>query len=342
MWKYVARKLLLAIPLVWCVVTLIFVLLEASPGTIADKFFTPDIPPEVREMIVAKYQLDRPAWIRYLVMLRNLALFDFGRSMAQERPVLDIIALSLPNTMLLSFVTLCVVYPCGIVVGTIQAVRQNTPIDTGLSIGSLVVYSMPEFWLALMLQLLVAFYWSGWVDAQVAAGSLSETLGNLLSLPASGMKDDVMYEFMTPGEQLLDRAKHLILPGVAIGLASMAATARYMRSSVLEVIRQDYVRTARAKGLRERTVVVRHALRNALLPVVTLLGLSLPSLFSGGVVLETIFAWPGMGRTIVSAIYQQDTPVIIGCFYVYTLLVVAGSTVADIAYAWVDPRIRYD
>ena len=127
-----------------------------------------------------------------------------------------------------------------------------------------------------------------------------------------------------------------------MGLASMAATARYMRSSVLEVIRQDYVRTARAKGLREITVIVRHAMRNAMLPIVTLLGLSLPSLFSGGVVLETIFAWPGMGRVIVSAIHTQDTPLIVACFYVYTLLVVTGGLVADIAYAWVDPRIRFD
>jgi peptide/nickel transport system permease protein len=339
--KYIVRKLLLAIPLIWCVVTLIFVLLELSPGNIADKFFTPETPPEVREMIIAKYHLDDPAWMRYLVMLRNLALFDFGRSMAQERPVFDMIAEYLPNTLLLSMVTLLVIYPTGILLGTIQAVRQNRPTDTILSVGSLVLYSMPEFWFAMMLQLLVAFYWSGWIGDLAARGSLSDGMATLLTLPSSGMTDP-MYDYMTPFEQAVDRIKHLVLPGVAMGIASAAASARYMRSSLLEVIRQDYIRTARAKGLQERTVVMRHAMSNAMLPMVTLLGLSLPALFSGAVVLETIFAWPGMGRLIVGAIYQQDTPVIIACFYVFTLLVVAGNLIADIAYAWVDPRIQYD
>jgi peptide/nickel transport system permease protein len=340
-WKYIARKLFLALPLIWCVVTLIFVLLELSPGSIADKFFTPETPPEVRDMIVAKYHLDDPAWLRYLVMLRNLVLFDFGRSMAQERPVFDIILESLPNTMLLATVTLCVIFPVGIVLGTIQAVRQNRPTDTVLSVGSLVLYSMPEFWFAMMLQLLVAFYWGGWIADLERSGAISYDLANTLSLPFSGMVDPVV-EAETWWEWIVDVGKHLVLPGVAMGIASAAATARYMRSSLLEVIRQDYIRTARAKGLQERTVILRHALRNALLPVVTLIGLSLPALFSGSVVLETIFAWPGMGRVIVDAIYQQDTPLIIACFYVFTLLVVAGNLVADIVYAWVDPRISYD
>src|SRR5262245_13337465 len=126
MWKYIARKLLLVIPLVWCVVTLIFILVELSPGDISDKFFNPETPPEVRHLIIQKYHLDDPAWIRYLFMLKNLVLFDFGRSMAQERPVFDIILQALPNTIVLSLVTLCVVYPTGILLGTIQAVRHNT------------------------------------------------------------------------------------------------------------------------------------------------------------------------------------------------------------------------
>ena len=138
----------------------------------------------------------------------------------------------------------------------------------------------------------------------------------------------------------MDRLKHLLLPGLALGIASAAGTARYMRSSMLEVIRLDYIRTARAKGLPERTVVFKHALRNALLPIVTLLGLSLPYLFSGSVLVEIIFAWPGMGRLIVGAIFTQDTPLIIACFFVFSLMVVAGNLVADILYSIVDPRIR--
>ena len=145
---------------------------------------------------------------------------------------------------------------------------------------------------------------------------------------------------MTPGEKFVDRLQHILLPGIALGLASAAGTARYMRSSMLEVIRLDYIRTARAKGLPERTVVFKHAMRNALIPIVTLLGLSLPYLFSGSVLVEYIFAWPGMGRLIIEAIRSQDTPVITGCFFVFTLMVVIGNLLADILYSIVDPRIR--
>jgi peptide/nickel transport system permease protein len=316
---YLLKKLSLAPLLVWAVVTLIFVLLELSPGDVADKYFNPETPPEVRAMIVAKYHLDDPAGVRYLAMLRNLVTFDFGRSMAQDRPVFDIIWQALPNTVLLSGISLLVTYPTGILVGTLQALRQNRPPDTVASVATLLLYSMPEFWLAMMLQLVAA---------------------RTGLLPTSGMMDPVSYEYMSPSEQLWDRALHLVLPGVAMGLTAAGVTARYMRSSMLEVIRQDYVRTARAKGLREGAVIVRHAMRNAMLPVITLMGLSVPALFSGTLIIETIFAWPGMGRTIVGAIFAQDTPLIIACFYVFTLLVVAGNLLADLAYAWADPRIR--
>ncbi|MEZ4240883.1 MAG: ABC transporter permease [Myxococcota bacterium] len=341
MWKYLLRKLVLVVPLVWSVVTLTFILVELSPGDISDKFFTPETPPEVREMIVEKYHLDDPAWVRYLAMLRNLATFDFGRSMAQERPVFDLIGDALPNTLLLSIVTLLVLYPVGILVGTLQAVRHNSAFDTSASVGMLVMFSMPAFWLALMLQL-AAFYWAGTLTDAVRAGALSKSVADLLTLPSAGMVDAVMYDYMTPAEQLFDRAKHLLMPGVALGIASAGSTARYMRSAVLEVIRQDYIRTARAKGLREPAVILRHAMRNALLPIITLLGLSVPALFSGTVLVEVIFAWPGMGRLIVDAIFTQDTPVIIACFYVSTLLVAAGNLLADVAYAWADPRIRLE
>lgn len=340
--KYIARKLLLTIPLLLGVVTLIFFLIEATPGSVADKFFTPDTPPEVREMIVAKYRLDEPAVVRYLYMLRNLAFFDFGVSMAQERPVFDIVREALPNTLLLSLITLAIIYPTGILLGTLQAIRHNRASDTTISVVSLFFYSMPSFWLAMMLQLLVAFYWSGWIEGLGQRGVLGDNLVMLLSLPSSGMYDVVSYDYMTPFEQVIDRLKHLILPGFAMALASAAGTARYMRSSLLEVVRQDYIRTARAKGLLEGRVILKHAMRNALLPIITLFGLSVPYLFSGAVLVETIFAWPGMGRLIVTAIYTQDTPLIVALFFISTLLVVLGNLVADVAYAFVDPRIQYD
>ncbi|MBW1879581.1 MAG: ABC transporter permease [Deltaproteobacteria bacterium] len=320
--KYILRKLLLAIPLLWGVVTIIFFLIELSPGSVADHFFTPETTPEVREMIIAKYGLDQPAFFRYLLMLRNLAMLDFGHSMVQERPVFDMVMEALPNTLILSAVTLMIIFPTGILLGTVQGVRQGRPVDTGISIGSLFFYSMPSFWLALMLQLIFTMHWK--------------------LLPTSGMYDMVWYDSLGFGGQLWDRALHLVLPGLAMGLAAAAGTARYMRSSLLEVIRQDYIRTARAKGLPERVVIGKHALRNALLPIITLMGLSLPFLFSGSVLVETIFAWPGMGRLIVNAIFAQDTPTIVACFFVFTLVVVAGNLIADLMYAVIDPRIQYD
>ncbi|MCO4743500.1 MAG: ABC transporter permease [Proteobacteria bacterium] len=322
MLKYLLRKLVLVLPLLIGVITLIFILIELSPGDVADKFFTPETTPEVREKIVAKYGLDKPAWFRYLLLLKNLAVLDFGTSIAHGEAVTTLIGEALPNTLILSVVTLLIIYPVGVALGTIQGVKHGTVVDSGASIVSLFFYSMPSFWLALMLQLYFTLKWE--------------------LLPTSGMHDPVMYEFMSTPEKIQDSLLHIILPGVAMGVASAAGAARYMRSSVLEVIRQDFVRTARAKGLPERQVVSKHVIRNAMLPIVTLLGLSLPFLFSGSVLIETIFAWPGMGRLIVSAIFSQDTPVVIGCFFVFTLVVVTGNLLADIAYALVDPRIKYD
>ncbi len=321
MFSYTIRKLLLAIPLLIGVITLIFGLIELSPGDATDRFFTPETPPEVRQLIEQKWGLDKPAGHRYLLMIGNLARGDFGRSIFQERPVFDIIFEALPNTILLSLVSLLIIQLVGITLGTIQAMRQYTPSDAGISVVSLFFYSMPRFWLALMLQLIFALLWP--------------------ILPSSGMTDAVMHDYMTPFEQFMDYCVHLILPGLALGVASAAGIARYMRSSLLEVIRQDYMRTARAKGLSETTITVKHGMRNALLPIITILGLQLPFLFSGSVLVETIFAWPGMGRLIVEAIFTQDTPVVIACFFVFTLIVVMGNLIADILYAIVDPRIRY-
>ena len=325
MLQYIIRKLLLAIPLLLGVITLIFILIQLSPGDATARFFTPETPPEVRQMVMVKWGLDKPIHVQYLRMLANLATGDFGISIAQERPVFEIIAEKLPNTLLLSAVTLSVVIVTGLSLGIAQSIRQYSVFDNLASVLSLFFYSMPSFWLALMLILLFAL--------KLKTGDGSPLL------PASGMVD-VMHDFMTPAEKIWDRARHLILPGLGLGVASSAGMARYMRSSMLEVIRQDYVRTARAKGLSERKVILKHTVRNAMLPIVTLIGLSLPFLFSGSVLIEYVFAWPGMGRVIVEAIFTQDTPLIIACFFVFTILVVAGNLIADVAYSVVDPRIR--
>jgi peptide/nickel transport system permease protein len=184
---------------------------------------------------------------------------------------------------------------------------------------------MPGFWFALMLILLFALKASQW--------------GWPVRFPASQMTS-VGYEFMSPMAQLKDRFMHLLLPAVALGIGSTAGVARYMRGSMLEVIRQDYVRTARAKGLSERVVVFKHALRNALLPIITLLGLTLPYLFGGAVLVETIFAWPGMGRLIVEAVYTRDYPLVMATSFVISVMVIMGNLLADVLYAVADPRIR--
>ncbi|MFT4977144.1 MAG: peptide/nickel transport system permease protein [Myxococcota bacterium] len=318
--SYIFRKLLLSIPLILGVITLIFILVQLSPGDATDRFFTPETPPEVRQMVMEKWGLDQPVHIQYLRMIGNLSTGDFGTSIAQERPVFDIIGEKLPNTLLLSGVTLSIIIFTGVSLGIAQAIRQYSIFDNLASVISLFFYSMPSFWLALMLILIFSLH--------------------LELLPASGMVDAVSHDFMSPSQKFWDRVRHLILPGVGLGVASSAGMARYMRSSMLEVIRQDYVRTARAKGLSETTVVLKHSVRNALLPIITLVGLSLPFLFSGSVLIEYVFAWPGMGRVIVEAIFTQDTPLIIACFFVFTILVVTGNLLADIAYSMVDPRIR--
>lgn len=318
--RFVVRKLLLAVPLLVGVLTLIWLLLELRPGDVCDAFLSEDMHPETIAAIRLRLGCDLPAALRFATQVGRALRLDFGDSLALGRPITALIRETLPNTVLLSVLAIVTGQCIGITTGIVQSVRQHRWEDTALAFGTLFFYSMPGFWLALMLQLAFTLWWP--------------------VLPSSGMTDPVMYDYLTSGQQILDRAKHLILPTLTLGLAAAAQDARYMRSSMLEVLRQDFVRTARAKGLPEWRVVLHHAFRNALLPLVTLLGLNLPFLFSGSVLVETVYGWPGMGRLIVEAINAQDVPVILGCFYVFTLLVVAGNMMADVLYGVVDPRIR--
>jgi peptide/nickel transport system permease protein len=325
MGSYLIRRLLGAIPLLLGIVTLLFLALSLAPGDPTAYYVTPGVPPEVREQLRQNLGLDQPLPIRYVKWLGAFARGDFGYSFGQGRPVAEVLRDALPNTLTLAGVSLVLIFLVGVAVGALQAVRQHRWVDRLLSMGSLFFYSMPSFWLALMLVLifsLKAYQWN-WA----------------LALPATGVTS-VDYEFLSTGGKILDRIRHLILPVATVTLVSAAGIARYTRGQMLEVIRQDYVRTARAKGLRERAVVLRHILRNSLIPVVTLLGLSLPMLFSGTVFTETIFAWPGMGRTIVDAIFQRDYPVVLAASFFFAAMVVIGNLIADLLYAVVDPRIR--
>jgi peptide/nickel transport system permease protein len=324
---YVLRRLLLAIPLLLGIATLIFFVLNLAPGDPTSFYLNPNTPPEVVEQLRANLGLDQPIHVRYAKWLSAFARGDFGHSFSQSRPVLDILKEALPNTVILTVLALVLVFLGGIALGALQAVRQHSAFDRSASVAALFFYSMPPFWLALMIMLLLALKAHQW--------------GWPIAFPATGITSEG-YEFMSTGQKVADRLMHLVLPVLTLTLGLTAGVARYTRGQMLEVVRQDFIRTVRAKGLPERAVMVNHALRNSLIPVITLLGLYLPYLFSGAVFVETIFAWPGMGRVIFDAIFQRDYPLVMATSFVFAVMVVLGNLLADVLYAVADPRIRYD
>lgn len=323
--RYVGRRLLQSIPILLGIVTVTFLLLHLAPGDPTTAYFNPNVPPDVLDTMRRNLGLDDPLHIQYAKWVESFFTGDFGYSFSQHRPVAEVLAEALPRTLLLSGISLVVIFVLGCATGVVQAVRQYGVGDTVLTFLTLFIYSVPGFWLGLMLILLVS----------------SPITPEALRLPISGMTS-IGYEQMGLLEKIGDRAAHLVLPTLALGLASAAGVSRYMRGSMLEVVQQDYVRTARAKGLSERRVLLRHALRNALLPVVSLLGLYLPLLFGGSVVIEVVFSWPGMGRLLYDGILTRDYPVVLAATFLFGLLVVAGNLLADLLYALVDPRVRYE
>jgi peptide/nickel transport system permease protein len=323
---YLLRRLLGAIPLLLGILTLIFFVMHLAPGDPTDRIFSnPNVSPEVIEQMRRNLGLDQPIHVQYGRWLWSFVRGDFGYSFGQMRPINEILPTVLWNTLQLTLISLVVIFILGMLIGIVQAVRQYSIADNVLTFLALFFYSMPSFWFALMLILIFS----------LRAGQE----GWALQFPASGMTG-IEYEYMGAGGKLLDRARHLFLPAVALGIGSAAGVARYMRGAMLEVIHQDFIRTARAKGLSERTVIFKHALRNALIPIITLLGLYLPFLLSGAVLVETIFAWPGMGRTIVEAILARDYPLVMATSFVIAAIVVLGNLLSDVLYAVVDPRIR--
>lgn len=321
---YLVRRLLGAIPLLLGILTIIFFVVHLAPGDPTARFFNPNVSPEVIEQMRRNLGLDQPLHIQYWKWLTSFLSGDFGYSFGQMRPIGEILPEVLWNTMQLTLVSLVVIFAVGMLIGIVQAVRQYSLADNVLTFGALFFYSMPSFWFALMLILIF---------------SRGQDAGWLFNWPASGMMS-IDYDYLSAGAKAGDRIRHLTLPAIALGIGSAAGVARYMRGSMLEVIHQDFIRTARAKGLSERTVIFKHALRNALIPIITLVGLYLPFLLSGAVLVETIFAWPGMGRAIVEAILARDYPMVMATSFVIASLVVLGNLLSDVLYAVVDPRIR--
>ena len=325
MWRYIVRRLLQAIPLLFGIATITFVFVHLAPGDPMDMYLEErsrrEMDPQVLELLRHKYGLDQPLPVQYVKWMGNLAHGDLGESFRYRRPVSSLIAERIPYTLQLSALAILFDVLLGVALGIIAAVRQYSMVDKTVTIGSLIIYSIPGFWLALMLVLIFSV--------------------NLGWLPTSQTRS-LDYDLLTGSQKLLDRVWHLVLPVFVLGVGSAAGTARFMRNRLLEVLSEEYVLAARARGLRERAVILRHAVRNALIPIVTRLGLALPFLLGGAVLIERVFAWPGMGLLAVEAIGARDYPIILATSMIAAVLVVLGNLLADVTYAVIDPRVSLD
>ena len=303
------------------VATITFVLIHLAPG---DPFSAvmdnPNVSEKVRETLRAQYGLDRPLPEQFVKYVNSLAHGELGWSFSHDRTVREVLGRALPNTILLMGVALVGSFGLGILIALIQVARRGSITDHALSGLTLFFFSMPDFWLAI-LALLAFTYW-------------------IPIFPVGGAVDPVMHEYMGFGARILDRFRHLTLPAITLTLLASAAVARYQRAALLDVLPADYIRTARLKGLTEREILRRHALRNALLPIISLIGLSFPALLTGAFFIEKIFAWPGMGYAVVNAIATRDYPLVVGGVIIGSIMVTVGSLLADLLYAWADPRLR--
>jgi peptide/nickel transport system permease protein len=317
---WVVRRVAASIAIVWAVVTLTFFVIHAARGSPFLPESSQSVDPETIARITNQFGLDRPLWVQYVLYLRNLATGNLGESFALRRPVADALADAIPNTFVLALAALLIDFAVGLALGIYQAVRERSVGDIVLGNIALFVNSMPTFWLGLVLLLVFA--------------------QRLHAFPVGGLSDPVLCPRLDSAACLGDFVWHLTLPALTLGLVGAAGTARFQRAAMLEVIRQEYVRTARAKGLQERRVLLVHALRNALLPFITLVGLAFPFLLTGAVLVETVYAWPGMGLLAVRAILQRDYYVVTGAALVTSTMVILGSLFADLLYAVADPRIR--
>ncbi|MCC6314397.1 MAG: ABC transporter permease [Thermomicrobiales bacterium] len=322
MGRFILHRLIQMIPLVIGITFLTFAIVNLVPGSPVDRIaFNPRARPEDVARIKENLGLDRPWPERYANWLGDLLHGDLGLSLINYTPVRDRILGVLPNTLVLTTTSLVLALVISVPVGLQAAVRRNSVFDYAVNVITTVLFAMPTFWFGLLLILLFAVKFNEW---------------GLPSLPVGGIYN------LRGDTGFLDRVQHLILPAIALAGVQLAAWTRYIRSSTLEVIRLDYIRTAEAKGLRDRTVLYGHAFRNALLPLVTLVGLTLPELFGGALLIETIFAWNGIGRLAYDAALSSDYTLIMGTVLMFSVLTLLANLLADVAYALLDPRIRYD
>ena len=306
-YAYIVRRLLIAIPMLLGVTVLIFSIMHLIPGDPLDYMLRGrPVTPETLELMKEKLGLKLPLHVQYLRYMGGLLRGDWGESIRTKVPVLTELSTRYVNTLQLAVLGIAISLLIGIPLGVIAAVKQNSVFDYLSMIGALFGVSIPGFWFAIVLIMMfsVGLHW----------------------LPASGNDSVLCY----------------IMPALTVGLGGTGFVARLTRSSMLEVLRQDYVRTARAKGLRERIVVYKHALKNAIIPVITMVGIQFGYLLGGTVIIEMVFAWPGIGRLLVVAVWAHDIPVIQGCALSFTLIFILISLTVDIAYAYLNPQIRYE
>ena len=315
--RYIQRRIAIGIPILLAISVLIFGLLRLTPGDPIDAYIPPDFPvsPETREAMRRQLGLDKPLPLQYAYWLKEAVQGNLGVRMKTNEPVDEAIARRFGPTLLLMGTSMLIGIVVGVSLGVLAAVRQYSWLDNLLTVFAFLGISVPVY-LAGLLGLYLFALRVDW-------------------FPAGG--------FSTPGQpfSLWDRLHHLILPAAIISVNYIASTMRYTRSAMLEVLGQDYVRTARAKGLGERMVVGFHALRNALLPVVTIIGTYVPNLLGGAVFIESIFGWPGMGRLFIEGIESRDYPLIMGLTLILAVVILVANLLTDIAYAVIDPRIRY-
>jgi peptide/nickel transport system permease protein len=320
--SYLIRRLVGLIPMLLGITFISFMVIQIAPGSPVELMtdMNPDASPELRQKLIEHWGLDQPLHIQYWRWLQQIVVGDFGVSLSQDaRPVIEKIGEALPITLLLNALSLALILGMSIPIGVYSATHQYSLIDRATTVFVFLGFAMPTFWLAILCMMFFGVE-LGW-------------------LPISGLQS-LDYEYLSPMGKFWDRLRHIILPVGIAALTSLAGLSRYARSSMLEVFRQDYVTTARAKGLAESTVIYKHALRNALMPVVTILGLSIPGLIGGSVIFETIFAIPGMGRLFFNSVLMRDYTVVMGVLVIGAVLTLIGNLIADLMYAAVDPRLR--
>lgn len=330
MYAYLLRRFFLIIPTFIGISLITFSVVQLLPGSpvflrlqAAGGMGSEEISPEIIEQTKKLYGLDKPLPTRYAIWLGKLVRLDFGNSYKDGRPVLERIGEALPITLQLNLISIFFIYLFSIPIGVFSATHQHTRRDNASTFTLFLLYSLPDFWVAMLLILFLG-------------GGAYLDLFPIFGLNSIGAED------LSWPQWLMDRAWHLVLPVFCLSYASLSVLSRYARAGMIEVVRQDYIRTARAYGFKERAVIYKYALRNSLIPILTLLGTLLPALIGGSVIIESIFSIPGMGRLVFEAILSRDYPVIMGSLTITALMTLVGLIVSDVLYALTDPRIRFE